>query len=498
MHREEEDSSVQANSSVVATTHQGGDAGVGGGGEEAKINRSNIDEVERPIGNRWPRQETLALLKIRSDMDQQFRGSSLKGSLWEEVSRKLAQLGYNRSAKKCREKFENVAKYHNRTKDGRNSKADGKTYRFSDQLAALENHPPHPPPPPPQKPQVVLMQRTNNRPGTVSDITVPSSTTNPRNLSQYIVTPTILTNPTLPSQNNTISSTSNFPNVSANPFSSSTSTSTASDGEFQGRRKRKRKWKNFFERLTKKVMKKQEELESKFLETIEKCEHDRMVREESWRMQEMSRINRKHEIFVQERSATAAKDAAVIALLNQMSGSQPPAFHQTLVNQEKPSPQPPPPPPPAPPQHHQLPPPPSANFYTLKRVENVKENSHIAVTSTSSRWPKPEVQALITLRTSLDIKYQENEPKGSSWEEISAGMRELGYNRSAKRCKEKWENINKYFKKVKESNKQRPEDSKTCPYFHQLDALYKDKINNSKNNNGLFSKKVEIITRFNQ
>src|SRR5207253_413628 len=32
-----------------------------------------------------------------------------------------------------------------------------------------------------------------------------------------------------------------------------------------------------------------------------------------------------------------------------------------------------------------------------------------------------------------------------------------------------------YFKKVKESNKKRPEDSKTCPYFHQLDALYRSK-----------------------
>lgn len=38
-------------------------------------------------GNRWPRQETLALLQIRSDMDGVFRDSSLKGPLWEEVSR---------------------------------------------------------------------------------------------------------------------------------------------------------------------------------------------------------------------------------------------------------------------------------------------------------------------------------------------------------------------------------------------------------------------------
>ncbi|WOL01574.1 Myb-like protein [Canna indica] len=45
--------------------------------------------------------------------------------------------------------------------------------------------------------------------------------------------------------------------------------------------------------------------------------------------------------------------------------------------------------------------------------------------------------------------------------------------------KENWENINKYFKKLKDSNKQHPEDVKTCPYFHQLDALYrKEQLSN--------------------
>lgn len=46
------------------------------------------DEGDRSFGgNRWPRQETLALLKIRSDMDVAFRDASVKGPLWEEISR---------------------------------------------------------------------------------------------------------------------------------------------------------------------------------------------------------------------------------------------------------------------------------------------------------------------------------------------------------------------------------------------------------------------------
>ena len=38
-------------------------------------------------GNRWPRQETLALLKMRSEMDLAFRDATVKAPLWEEVSR---------------------------------------------------------------------------------------------------------------------------------------------------------------------------------------------------------------------------------------------------------------------------------------------------------------------------------------------------------------------------------------------------------------------------
>ena len=58
-------------------------------------NNSNSSSIfpdrERPgsslMINRWPKQETLALLKIRQDMDGIFRDSNLKHPLWEEVSR---------------------------------------------------------------------------------------------------------------------------------------------------------------------------------------------------------------------------------------------------------------------------------------------------------------------------------------------------------------------------------------------------------------------------
>ncbi|KAK7391260.1 hypothetical protein VNO78_19673 [Psophocarpus tetragonolobus] len=528
----------------AATTTGGGGVGSNSGDDE----RGRIEESERSFGgNRWPRQETLALLRIRSDMDVAFRDASVKGPLWEEVSRKMAELGYHRSSKKCKEKFENVYKYHKRTKEGRSGKQDGKTYRFFDQLEALDNHTPspHSPNPSPKPPQsapprvaattiasvslpiaaatpttassvsLAIPTTTTTVPmqpilsnttltSTVPHITVPSTTALPVIPPQPILTTTSInltipsfppSNPTnFPPPSNPTTNTTPLPSFPTNTFSNSSSSSTSSDETLEGRRKRKRKWKDFFERLMKEVIEKQEELQKKFLEAIEKREHDRIAREEEWRVQEMQRIDREREILAQERSIAAAKDAAVMSFLQKIAEQQ--NLDQGLTNinlvppqqqqqQQTPLPQVTPasatapvvqqPPAVVVTQPVALPTVSQVTNMEIVKVDNKNNSGEKFMASSSSRWPKVEVQALIKLRTNLDAKYQENGPKGPLWEEISGSMRKLGYNRNAKRCKEKWENINKYFKKVKESNKRRTEDSKTCPYFHQLDALYREK-----------------------
>ncbi|EOX92393.1 hypothetical protein QUC31_003619 [Theobroma cacao] len=373
---------------------------------EEEVTVKNEESERNFPGNRWPRQETLALLKIRSDMDVAFRDSGVKAPLWEEVSRKLAELGYNRSAKKCKEKFENIYKYHRRTKEGRSGRSNGKNYRFFEQLEALDHHPSLLPP-------ATGHINTSMQPFSVIRDAIPCSIRNPV--------------------------------LSFNETSASTTSSSGKESD--GMRKKKRKLTEFFGRLMREVMEKQENLQKKFIEAIEKSEQDRMAREEAWKMQELDRIKRERELLVQERSIAAAKDAAVLAFLQKFSDQA------TSVR---------------------LPETPFPVEKVVERQEN-SNGSESYMHLSSSRWPKDEVEALIRLRANLDLQYQDNGPKGPLWEEISTAMKKLGYDRSAKRCKEKWENMNKYFKRVKESNKKRPEDSKTCPYFHQLDALYKEK-----------------------
>lgn len=73
--------------SVFLENNSGGsasDAAAAGGGCEGEGNYSGGER------NRWPREETVALLKIRSDMDLAFRDSTLKAPLWDEVSRSIS------------------------------------------------------------------------------------------------------------------------------------------------------------------------------------------------------------------------------------------------------------------------------------------------------------------------------------------------------------------------------------------------------------------------
>ncbi|KAL4347021.1 hypothetical protein GQ457_17G022940 [Hibiscus cannabinus] len=537
-----------------------------GGGDELGLGDHDGGGSGAASGNRWPRQETVALLKIRSDMDATFRDATVKGPLWEDVSRKLAELGYKRSAKKCREKFENVHKYYKRTKEARAGRQDGKSYKFFSQLEAL--------------------QTTSATPGVATPVSLdvaPVSVGIPMPISSARIPPTT-----------TISVSSSLlaipgsapapapvpmpmpvpapaPHIAAAPFggiSFSSNSSTFSQGfddddddeeedEVVGEpssmagtsRKRKRsssrggggmtrRMMEFFEGLMKQVMQKQEAMQQRFLEAIEKREQDRTIREEAWKRQEMARLSREHELMAQERAISASRDAAIVSFLQKITGQT--IQLPTPVTVTTPAAPPPPPPPPtqpsisvvqpeatiptpAPPSHQ--PPsfpqqqPPSHTLHNQHHqqaqqlVQHQQHQQHPissevvmaipeqqvppqeiggsgSMEPASSRWPKTEVLALINLRSGLEARYQEAGPKGPLWEEISAGMSRMGYKRSAKRCKEKWENINKYFKKVKESNKKRPEDAKTCPYYHQLDALYRKKILGGGTSSGSFSDNI--------
>jgi Myb/SANT-like DNA-binding domain len=437
------------------------------------------------------------------------------------LARKLAELGYKRSAKKCREKFENVQKYYKRTKDGHAGQKDGKMYRFFAELETLN-----------------LATSTPNP----SHAVVYSATTMPAVSlvsSGFLITPISSGPPLGPIQPTPISVVAPTQNTEAGPMGFTTSSeSKESDSEMtdasgnQEKGGRKRKMMVLFQGLVKQVMERQEEMQKLFLETLEKRELERMAHEDAWRRQETVRLNREHEILSHERAMATSRDAALVSFIQKMNmqSVQPAAIPPTTNtigtvmslkpnNQQKqrvprpasvtvPAPkqqvsseQPPGSPQLPPPQEHQekqetaleVVPHEAYSSSPVESREIVLSTDTLTETTPSSRWPKVEVHALIKIRTELETRYQENGPKGPMWEEISAVMKRMGYNRSAKRCKEKWENINKYFKRVKESSKRRPENSKTCPYFHELNALYRKRLH-ARNNNAGGAVNMQVIS----
>ncbi|XP_010941148.1 uncharacterized protein [Elaeis guineensis] len=237
-----------------------------------------------------------------------------------------------------------------------------------------------------------------------------------------------------------------------------------------GRKKRKRRQQKkqqlssvmaFFENLVKQLMEHQENLHQKFLEVMERRDQERTLREEAWRRQEAAKSSHEAAARAHDRVLASSREAAIISFLEKTTGETlhlPEKLRFPSQLSEEPG---------------------KLEAETTQNPPTEPSNNANKVPFNTSRWPRAEVEALIQVRSRLESRFQEPGLKGPLWEEVSATMAAMGYHRSAKRCKEKWENINKYFRKTKDSSKKRPRNSKTCPYFHQLDQLYSKSLNKS-------------------
>ncbi|XP_044496423.1 trihelix transcription factor GTL1-like [Mangifera indica] len=231
-----------------------------------------------------------------------------------------------------------------------------------------------------------------------------------------------------------------------------------------GMRKKKRKTmtkiESFLEGLTMRIMEKQEQMHKELIELVEKRERERIVREETWKQQEMERIKREEEMRRQEMSRNIALISFIQnALGHEIEPLQPGPVSFVEENEAKDF----------------------GNHTENDIMCDPKNRRFLESFDSSRRWPEAEVQALIMLRTASEHKFRMMGSKCSIWDEISVGMHNMGYDRSAKKCKEKWENMNKYFRKSMGNGKKHPENSKACPYFHDLDILYRNGLDTSGN-----------------
>ncbi|KAE8684347.1 Trihelix transcription factor PTL [Hibiscus syriacus] len=250
-------------------------ASAGGGWSVGNCDRGN---------SRWPRQETLTLLEIRSRLDSKFKEANQKGPLWDEVSRIMGEeYGYLRSGKKCREKFENLYKYYKKTKDGKGGRQDGKNYRFFKQLEAIYGE-------------------TNNPQTSVPETYINNNVPLQESMQQQKVSHAL--------------------SFSESEFDYSTS-GNIDDGlrDKKGSGKTK-KVKEFVDSQMNKLIHSQDVWMERTLKLIQDKEQERLLKEEEWRRREAARFDKQHEFWVKERGWIEARDAALMAAVRKLSKTQ--------------------------------------------------------------------------------------------------------------------------------------------------------------------------------
>lgn len=255
--------------------------------------------------------------------------------------------GYQRSGKKCREKFENLYKYYKKTKEGKAGRQDGKHYRFFRQLEALYGD-------------------TNTPPS----LGAPTFHYNNSNNYPTASLPTTNQEPFL--GNDTSLSLSNYSDAYDTTSSDGSDDLDKGVDAFEPKAKKrsgKMGWKvkirDFIDGQMRKLMDKQEAWMEKMMRTIEHKEQERMLREEEWRKQDAERIEREHRFWASERAWIEARDAALMEALHKLTGKE------------------------------------------LRSNDDVSDQT--MTTNNDSIWPECEISRLIQLRTSMEAKFDDEE-----------------------------------------------------------------------------------------
>ncbi|KAF2581791.1 hypothetical protein F2Q68_00000096 [Brassica cretica] len=374
---------------------------------------------------RWPRQETLTLLEIRSRLDHKFKEANQKGPFWDEVSRIMSEeYGYQRSGKKCREKFENLYKYYKKTKEGKAGRQDGKHYRFFRQLEALYGDSNN------------LVSFPNHNTQFMSSDLHGFHTQNAMNI------------PTTTSNIHDVDSVHGFLHHQSLSISNNNNSSelelmtSSSEGNDSDSRRKKRSWKakikEFIDVNMKRLIERQDIWLEKLTKVIEDKEEQRMMKEEEWRKSEAARVEQVHLFWAKERERMEARDVAVLEALQYLAG-------KTLIKPSCSSPE--------------------ERINGNNEIQNNSEN--VSVEGSGSCWNEQEIIKLMEIRTSMDTVFQEILGECSDeflWEEVSAKLIQLGFDhKSALLCKEKWECISNGMRKEKKQiNKRRKENSSSC------------------------------------
>lgn len=93
-------------------------------------------------------------------------------------------------------------------------------------------------------------------------------------------------------------------------------------------------------------------------------------------------------------------------------------------------------------------------------------------------WVQDETRILIAFRREMDGLFNTSKSNKHLWEQISAKMREKGFDRSPTMCTDKWRNLLKEFKKTKHQD--RGSGSAKMSYYKEIDEILKERSKNGQ------------------
>ncbi|KAL0757615.1 hypothetical protein Bca101_095283 [Brassica carinata] len=116
-------------------------------------------------------------------------------------------------------------------------------------------------------------------------------------------------------------------------------------------------------------------------------------------------------------------------------------------------------------------------------------------------WVQDETRSLIMFRRGMDGLFNTSKSNKHLWEQISAKMREKGFDRSPTMCTDKWRNLLKEFKKAK--HRDRGNRSAKMSYYKEIEEILRERSKKvtatgqySKSPNATATAKVDSFMQF--
>lgn len=109
-------------------------------------------------------------------------------------------------------------------------------------------------------------------------------------------------------------------------------------------------------------------------------------------------------------------------------------------------------------------------------LNSAHPTSSAAPKKRAETWCQEETRVLISLRKEIDMLFNTSKSNKHLWDNISLKMREKGFDRSPTMCTDKWRNLLKEYKKIKQNNRdENGNGSAKMNYYKEIEEILSER-----------------------